>query len=145
MPESNKPKEPARTANLEEVVVEKQPLLHPQESIQEAGDKMRELDAGTLPVSEGRRLVGVMDQRDPDRRAAGFGHDPNAVFVREYMNTDVACCFEDDDCAEALRKMDERQLDRLPVVDREMRILGVVCRADLTERRSNEKPSAAAE
>jgi CBS domain-containing protein len=134
MPKSKKSKVPVRTSSLEEVVAEKQPLLHPQESIQEAGDKMRELHAGALPVSDGRHLVGIVDQPNPDRRAAGYGHDPNTTFVSEYMNSNVPYCFENDDCATALRKMDERQLDRLPVVDREMRIVGVVTRADLLDK-----------
>ncbi len=135
MAQSKKPKPPVRTASLGDIVEEKQPVLHPEESVQEAGDKMRALEAETLPVAEERRLVGVVDQPHPDRRAAGFGHDPKATSVSEYMNSNVLYCFESDDCATALGKMDERQLDRLPVVDREMRIVGVVTRADLLERR----------
>ena len=135
MAHSKKPKPLVRTASLGDIVEEKQPVLHPEESVQKAGDKMRALEAETLPVAEERRLVGVVDQPHPDRRAAGFGHDPKATSVSEYMNSNVLYCFESDDCATALGKMDERQLDRLPVVDREMRIVGVVTRADLLERR----------
>ncbi|MDR3402348.1 MAG: CBS domain-containing protein [Chthoniobacter sp.] len=124
-----------RDTDLEHVVTEKQPVLNPQDSVQEAGDKMRQMDVDTLPVVDGRHLVGVVDQRHPDRCAAGFGHDPSAMTVSAIMNNVVIHCFEDDNCAEALRKMDEQEVDRLPVVDREMRIVGVVRRADLTERR----------
>lgn len=138
MSEPNKEKAPARAEKLENVVAEKQPVLHPQQSIEEAGDKMRELGANALPVAEGRHLVGVVEQDNPDRKAAGFGHDPKATLVGEYMNSKVAYCFEDDDCAAALSKMNERQLDRLPVVDREMRIVGVVTRADLEDPESEE-------
>jgi len=127
------PKLRPRAAKLETVVTEKQPLLHPEESVQEAGEKMRDLSAKTLPVSDGRRLVGMVDQTNPDQRAAGFGHDPNTTTVGNIMNGNVAYCFEGDDCAEALRRMNERSLDRLPVVDQEMRIVGVVTREDLTE------------
>jgi len=131
---SHPPKPRVRATDLEHVVTEKQPVLHPEQSVQEAGDKMRQMDVGTLPVAEGRHLVGVVDQRDMDRRAAGFGHDPKAMTVRAIMNNAVVYCFEDDDCAEALRKLNEQKVDRLPVVDREMRIVGIVHRADLTER-----------
>jgi len=131
MAQSKKRNTPVHGVTAGEVVVEKHPVLHPQESVQEAGDTMRELEAETLPVSEGRRLVGVVDQPHPDRRAAGYGHDPKATRVSEYMAGNVLYCFEDEDCATALGKMEERQLDRLPVVDREMRIVGVVTRADL--------------
>lgn len=96
---------------------------------------MRELQAETLPVAEGRRLVGMVEQQDTDRRAAGYGHDPKAALVSEYMNSAPAYCFEDDDCAAALSKTDQHQMDRLPIVDREMRIVGIVTRADLAARR----------
>lgn len=128
-----------RGAKLEKVVAEKEPVLHPQESVQKAGEKMRDLQAGALPVSDGRRLVGIVDQPNPDRSAAGFGHDPNATTVSDIMNSNIAYCFEYDDCAKALQKMNERDLDRLPVVDREMRIVGVVTRADLVECAPTEK------
>ena len=133
MPKSRPSQSRPRAAKLENVVTEKQPLLHPEESLQEAGEKMRDLSAKALPVSDGRRLVGMVDQTNPDRRAAGFGHDPTTTTVGNIMNSNAAYCFEGDDCAEALRKMNERSLDRLPVVDREMRIVGVVSREDLTE------------
>jgi CBS domain-containing protein len=142
MPDSNTPKTSARSTNLETIVAEKEPLLHPDESIQQAGDKMRRLEADALPVSEGRRLVGMVDEPDPDRRAAGYGHDPNATRVSEIMNTSVRYCFADESCAEALGKMDAQNLDRLPVVDRQMRIVGVVTRTDVTECPPPEKPAA---
>jgi CBS domain-containing protein len=123
---------PASATKLEDVLVEKEATLRPEQSVQEAGDKMRRLQASALPVAEGRHLVGMVDQCDPDRRAAGFGHDPAAVVVSEIMNSNVAYCFEDEGCAEALRQMNTRNLDRLPVVDRQMRIVGIVNRADLT-------------
>ncbi|MEI9892738.1 MAG: CBS domain-containing protein [Chthoniobacter sp.] len=134
MPDSTDSKLRVRSTNLETVLTEKQAVLNPGDSVQQAGDKMREMDVSTLPVAEGRHLVGVVDQCDPDFHAAGFGHDPNTITVRAIMNDTVVSCFEDDGCAEALRKMDEHQVDRLPVVDREMRIVGIVNRTDLTER-----------
>ena len=128
-----------RQDKLTAVVTEKQPVLHPQDSVQAAGEKMRDLGAEALPVSEGTRLVGIVDQTDPDRRAAGFGHDPNDAKVSEIMNGDAVYCLETDDCAAALRKMNERNLDRLPVVDRGMHIVGVVTQADLAQRLPSDK------
>src|SRR5260221_3191967 len=133
MSNSDTQKPAARASKVENLGAEQQPVLHLQESVQKAGDKMRELHASTLPVSDGRRLVGMVDQRDPDRRAAGYGHDPNATSVSEIMKSTVVYCFEDDECADALRKMDAGHLDRLPVVDQQMPIVGIVSRADLTK------------
>ena len=131
MADSKEKKVAGPPATAGDVVTEKHPLLHPQESVQEAGEKMRELEAESLPVTEGRRLVGMVNRPDPDRAAAGYGHDPKATSVSEYMVDNVLYCFEDEAWTVALRKMEEEQLDRLPVVDREMRIVGVVTRADL--------------
>jgi len=141
MAKSTVRKSQPRSAKLGDVVAEKQPLLHPNESLKEAGDKMRDEGAEALPVTEGRRLVGVVDQTNPDRRAAGFGHDPRTTSVSDIMSSDVAYCLESDDCAGALRRMNDRNLDRLPVVDREMRIVGIVTRADLMERASESQTS----
>jgi CBS domain-containing protein len=128
----------ARSTKLGDVLTEKEATLRPEESVREAGEKMRRLKASALPVAEGRHLVGMVEQRDPDRRAAGFGHDPAAVVVSEIMNRNVAYCFEDDGCAEALRQMNARKLDRLPVVDRQMRMVGIVSRADVTSRSASQ-------
>lgn len=141
MPKSIDRKARPRSAKLGDVVSEQQPLLHPEESVTHAGDKMREMGAETLPVTDGQRLVGMVDQTNPDRRAAGFGHDPASTTVSDIMVSDVAYCLESDDCTEALRKMSERGLDRLPVVDKDMRLAGVVTRADLMERVPDSKIS----
>src|SRR5260221_14773811 len=106
MSNSNTQKPAVRASKLENLVAEQQPVLQLQESVQKAGDKMRELHASTLPVSDGRRLVGMVNQRDPDRRAAGYGPDPNATPVSDILQSTVAYCFQDDECADALRKMD---------------------------------------
>jgi len=132
---------PSSTRSEKAGSAEKEPLLHPEESLEQAGKKMRDLKAETLPVVEGQRLVGSVDQPDPDRRAAGFGHDPHSTKVSDIMNGEVAYCYESDDFATALRRMDDGKLDRLPVVNREMRVVGVVTRADLTRRGADSKVS----
>ena len=62
---------------------------------------------------------------NPGLAASSYGHDPKAIRISETMNRDIVFCYEDDDCAGALRKMEERKLSHLPVVNREMRIVGV--------------------
>ena len=122
---------PAR--KLEEVVADQQGVLSPRDTVQKAGDKMRALNTEMLPVSEGRRLVGIVDEKDPDRRAAGFGHDPKVVMVSERMNREPIYCFEDQDAVEARRIMDTAGLDHLTIVDRQFRIVGMIKRQELDE------------
>ena len=78
---------------LEEVVANQQGVLSPEDTVQKAGDKMRALNTEMLPVSEGRRLVGIVDEKDPDRRAAGFGLRIVGMIKRQEL--DEAACRSD--------------------------------------------------
>lgn len=112
-------------------MVEKTGALSPSDSIQTAGDRMRSAEANAWPVAEGRKLVGVIDQADPDRQAGGHGHDPSSVSVGDTMRHEAIFCYEDQNAAEADRIMRERNVNHLPVVDREMKIVGIISREDV--------------
>ena len=116
---------------LAAILSDKSPALSIDESVQDAGDKLRSLDSDSLPVAEDRRLVGIVTERHPDRRAAGHGHDPQVERVGSCMSRELIYCYEDQDRDEAERIMRERGLKYLPIVDREMRIVGIVTEKDL--------------
>lgn len=116
---------------LENVIVEKSGALNPKDSIETAGDRMRSMEANAWPVVEGRKLVGAIEHADPDRQAGGHGHDPHTTTVGDTMTHTPLFCYEDQDASEAQRLMIERNLNHLPVVDREMRVVGILCRADV--------------
>jgi CBS domain-containing protein len=97
-------------------------------------DKMVALDTNILPVSEAGRLIGLADEPDPGLDASSHGHDPKTTRISETMNRDLVFCHEDDDCAAALRKMEERKLSHLPIVDREMRMVALLARENLSAR-----------
>jgi CBS domain-containing protein len=120
---------------LENVIVEKSGALSPGDSIETAGDRMRSMEANAWPVVEGRKLVGTIDHSDPDRQAGGHGHDPHTTTVGEEMTHTPLFCYEDQDASEAQRLMMERNLNHLPVVDREMRVVGILSRADVAADR----------
>ncbi len=109
-------------------------ILTPGDSLQTVSEKMIALDATVLPVSEHGRIVGLADEPDPGLDASSHGHDPKTTHISETMNRDIVFCYESDDCADALHKMQERNLSHLPVVDREMRIVALVAREDLSVR-----------
>ena len=119
---------------IEDVIAEKEDLLQPGDSLQTASDKMVALDTNMLPVSEGGRLVGLADEPNPGLDASSHGHDPKTTRISETMNRDIVFCYEDDDCVGALRKMQDRHLSHLPVVDHEMRMVALVAREDLSAR-----------
>ena len=104
--------------------------VNPDQNIQEAARIMLEIDAGALPVGENDKLVGMITDRDIAVRAVGSGKPPTTR-VREVMTRDVKYCFEDEDTAHVARNMGEQQVRRLPVVDRDKRLVGVLALADL--------------
>lgn len=116
------------------LATEKDGALHPQDSVETAGDRMREHDTGVWPVAEDRKLVGMIDEKNPDWKIGGRGHDPKTSKVGEIMNRDAIFCYEDEDCASAQKLMDARGLGYLPVVDRQMRIVGIFSREEIDEK-----------
>jgi CBS domain-containing protein len=144
MPEESKEAEtPAPSAvPLKKLTAEKTGALHPQDTVETAGDRMREHDTGVWPVAEDRKLVGMVAEKNPDWQLGGHGHDPKTWQVAQIMNREIVFCYEDEDCATAEKLMNERGLQFLPVVDRQMRIVGIFSRQEIREKAKASTPEA---
>ena len=105
-------------------------LASPDDTIQEAALMMAEIDAGALPVSEKDRLVGMITDRDIAVRAVAEGRGPDAP-VAEIMSPEVKYCYDDEETEDVLANMGDIQLRRLPVVNRNKRLVGIVSLGDL--------------
>jgi CBS domain-containing protein len=105
-------------------------IANPEETICDAAKMMADCDAGVLPVGENDRLVGVVTDRDIAVRGVAEGKDPTAK-IRDVMSAEVRYCFEDEDIDEVLRNMGELQVRRLPVLNRDKRLVGIVSLSDL--------------
>jgi len=117
----------------------------PDASLQEAARKMRDLDVGPLPVcGDSDRLVGMITDRDIAVRAVADGRDPKAARVRDVMTPDVAYCFEDQDVTEAARLMEDNQVRRLVVLNRDKRLVGIVSMGDLAVKTGDRRLSGEA-
>lgn len=116
---------------VREVMTREVAVVHPDSTLQEAADRMRQLNVGPLPVCDNDQLVGMITDRDITVRSTAEGLDPWTAQVREAMTADVVCCCEDDDVAEAARLMEEKHVRRLLVLDRNQRLVGIVSRGDL--------------
>jgi len=103
----------------------------PDATIAEVARRMRDLDVGSLPVTDGSRLLGIVTDRDLSVRATAVAKDPNQTKVREVMSPELAWIFDDEPADAAARVMRERQIRRLPVLDRSDRLVGMVALADL--------------
>jgi CBS domain-containing protein len=99
--------------------------------LKDAALMMRELDVGMLPIGKDDRLVGMLTDRDITIRATAEGRDPTKTQVHEVMTQEVVYCFEDQDVSEAAKLMQERQIRRLPILDREKRLIGIVSLGDV--------------
>ena len=105
-------------------------LAAPDHSLQSAAQMMADIDAGFLPVANDERLIGIVTDRDIAIRGVAAGRPPEAS-IREVMSEDVKYCFDDEDVDEVLANMGDIQVRRLPVVDREKRLVGIVSITDL--------------
>jgi len=104
--------------------------INPDQQIQEAAKIMLDTDVGALPVGESDRLIGMITDRDIAVRGVAAGKSPSAR-VRDVMSGELKYCFEDEDTAHVARNMSEQQLRRLPVVNRDKRLVGILSLADL--------------
>jgi CBS domain-containing protein len=102
-------------------------------TIGEAAKKMKALDVGALPVCDGERLCGMITDRDIAVRAVAEGRDAHSA-VRDSMTDEVVYCFEDQEYEDAAALMRQHQVRRLPVVNREKRLVGVVSLGDVSLR-----------
>ena len=116
-------------------------VANPDQTIREAAQMMAELDAGALPVGEQDRLVGMITDRDIAVRAVAHGKSPDTR-VRDVMTDDVKYCFDDDDVEDVARNMADIQVRRLPVVNRDKRLVGIVAIADIA---ASEEPEVVGE
>ena len=106
--------------------------------VAEAAKLMRDEDVGLAPVVEGDRLVGTLTDRDIAIRVVAEGKDPASTPVREVASTDVVTVTPEQDLDEALSLMAQHQVRRVPVVEQDGRLVGVVAQADVA-RRSDEQ------
>jgi CBS domain-containing protein len=104
-------------------------LVNANDTLQKAAQIMREQDVGILPVLENDRLVGVITDRDLVIRCLADGRDGKAR-VRDALTRNVKYCFEDEDLDHTLENMAEIQVRRLPVMNRQKRLVGIISLGD---------------
>ena len=108
-------------------------LVSPTQTIRDAAQMMAELDAGALPVQQDDRLVGMITDRDIAVRAVAQGKSPETP-VRDVMSSEVLYCFDDQEIEDVSRNMGEVKVRRLPVVNRDKRLVGIISIGDLARK-----------
>lgn len=113
-------------------------IANPDQSIRDIAMIMAECDLGSLPVGENDRLVGMITDRDIAIRAVANGKSPDATTVREVMSQDVKYCFDDAELSEVALNMGDIQVHRLPVVDHDKHLVGILALADIANCEGSE-------
>lgn len=114
-------------------------VVRPDTSLREAAEKMRTLNVGVMPVCDGRKLLGMLTDRDITVRATALGRDPNSTTAGDTMTPDVAFCYEDQDVREAAELMQQLQVRRIPIVNREKELVGIISLGDIAVDHGSDK------
>ena len=116
---------------VHEVMTDSPRCVTPDTSVSDAAMLMETEDVGSLPILDGERLAGVVTDRDIVIRAIAKGKDPRGMPVRDIATEEVVTVNADDDLSDALQLMASQQVRRLPVVDENNRLVGVLAQADV--------------
>jgi CBS domain-containing protein len=119
---------------IEDIMTREVRTITPQETIQRAAQMMDELNVGAIPVCDGDRLVGMITDRDITVRSVAAGQSPDQTCVEDVMSTDVRTCRAGQTVDEVLGQMGDVQIRRVPVLDDDKHIVGIVSLGDIATR-----------
>ena len=128
---------------LKDVMSRDVQVISPDGTIKEAAQHMRKGNFGMMPVGENDRMIGAISDRDIAIRAVADGNDPSTK-VREVMSEAVVWAYEDDSVDDALKLMSDKQIRRLPIVNADKRLVGIVALGDFAVDRSDIKAAGKA-
>ena len=114
-------------------------VASPDARLDEVAERMRQLDAGVLPVVDGEKVVGMITDRDITVRATAEGRDPVTTKVSEIMTSEVVFTYDDEDVKDAAKLMQDHQVRRLVVLNREKKLVGIVSLGDLAVDTKDDK------
>jgi CBS domain-containing protein len=129
---------------VSEVMTRDVQTVTPDQSVREAATFMLRADAGAIPVTQGDRLVGMITDRDIAVRGIAAGHGPETP-VRELMTNDIVAARLDDDTDDVAARMSEAQVRRLPVIDDQEKLCGIVSLGDLSQQGEDDAAEQALE
>src|ERR1041385_4552400 len=124
---------------IRELMAKNPCAIDPDRPVAYAAKMMRDEDVGLAPIVEGQKLIGTLTDRDIAIRVVAEGKDPESTTVREVATTRLVTVDPEQDLDEALRLMAQNQVRRLPVVEEDGRLAGVVAQADVAKHTSDEK------
>src|SRR5947207_4715249 len=125
--------------NIRKVMTSNPSTIEPDKNVVEAARIMKQEDAGVVPVTENGRLTGMVTDRDIAIRVVAEGKDPQSTTVQEVASKNLVTLDPEQDLDEALRLMAQHQVRRLPVVEEDGRLVGIVAQADVARHGDDTK------
>lgn len=122
---------------VKDVMTQNCQWISPDTSVEEAAQKMREEDFGFLPIGDGDKLIGMVTDRDIVVRCVAAGNSCADTPVSEIMSKNTYYCYDDQDLAEVCDNLGEIKVRRLPVVNRDKQLVGVISMGDLAQQAAN--------
>ncbi len=116
---------------VKEIMSTKVTWVGPDLSLKQAAKKMADLNVGCLPVGKDDRLIGMITDRDITCRAVAQGRDPAKTTTADAMSKGISYCFDDQEVSDAAQLMEKKQIHRLPVLNRQKRMVGILSLGDL--------------
>jgi CBS domain-containing protein len=129
---------------LKEIMTPEVERMQKDLTVQEVAQKMKTLDVGLIPVYNDDRLVGMITDRDITIRAVAEGRDPSKTPVNAVMTPEVVYCYEDQTIDDAAKVMEEQQIRRLIILNRDKRLVGIVSLGDLATHRGSKRAASEA-
>jgi CBS domain-containing protein len=108
-------------------------IMGPDTPVTKLAKKMREMDIGAIPVGSNGQLVGMVTDRDITVRAVANGKDPSQLTAKDVMTKGVVCCSDTDKVRDVLHIMEEKQIRRVPVIDENEQVIGMVSLGDISK------------
>ena len=123
---------------VREIMTAKVDYVTPTTTLLEASDLMQKDDIGCLPISENERLIGIVTDRDIITRAIAAGKDILTTTVKDVMSWPIKYCYDDDTLESLSENFSKNQLHRLPVLNHDKQLVGIVSLGDLSTKGSEE-------
>ncbi len=117
----------------------------PTDTVNKAAQLMKDEDVGPIPVvadQQTKKLIGIITDRDLALKVVAEALDAKSTTVEEVMTTGVTACHADDDLRKALAAMQDQQVRRIPIVDDDNRIIGIIAQADVATRLNQPEKTA---
>jgi len=130
--------------NVKEIMTRDVQTIVPDDTIQHAAKLMDDLNVGILPIHDGTRVVGVITDRDITVRAISLGLMPTEHAVSDFMTDEVYYCMEEDGIESVADNMAHIQIRRMPVLDRDNHLVGIISLGDIATHASQYRTTAEA-